>query len=58
MNSSDKLIEQVLILRCQIGDKDALAGLIKRYQAPLRYFISRLSAVRCGHAQFEGLFVG
>ncbi len=44
MNSSDKLIEQVLILRCQIGDKDALAGLIERYQAPLRYFISRLSA--------------
>ena len=44
MSSSDKLIEQVLILRCQIGDKDALAGLIERYQAPLRYFISRLSA--------------
>ncbi len=44
MNSSDKLIEQVLILRCQIGDKDALAGLIERYQAPLHYFISRLSA--------------
>jgi RNA polymerase sigma-70 factor (ECF subfamily) len=43
MNSGDKLIEQVLILRCQIGDKDALAGLIERYQAPLRYFISRLS---------------
>ncbi len=42
MNSSDKLIEQVLVLRCQIGDKDALARLIKRYQAPLRYFISRL----------------
>jgi RNA polymerase sigma-70 factor (ECF subfamily) len=44
MSSSDKLIEQVLILRCQIGDKDALSGLIERYQAPLRYFISRLSA--------------
>lgn len=44
MNSSDQLIEQVLILRCQIGDKDALAGLIERYQAPLRYFINRLSA--------------
>jgi len=44
MNSSDNLIEQVLILRCQIGDKDALAGLIERYEAPLRYFISRLSA--------------
>jgi len=44
MNSSDKLIEQVLILRCQIGDKDAFAELIERYQAPLRYFISRLSS--------------
>ncbi len=44
MSSSDKLIEQVLILRCQIGDKDAFAELIERYQAPLRYFISRLSA--------------
>ncbi len=44
MSSSDKLIEQVLILRCQIGDKDALAELIERYQAPLRYFVSRLSA--------------
>ena len=44
MNSSDQLIEQVLVLRCQIGDKDAFAELIERYQAPLRYFISRLSA--------------
>jgi RNA polymerase sigma-70 factor (ECF subfamily) len=44
MNSGDKLIEQVLILRCQIGDKDALTELIERYQAPLRYFINRLSA--------------
>jgi len=44
MDSSDQLIEQVLVLRCQIGDKDAFAELIERYQAPLRYFISRLSA--------------
>ncbi len=44
MNSSDRLIEQVLVLRCQVGDKDAFAELIERYQAPLRYFISRLSA--------------
>ena len=44
MNSSDQLIEQVLVLRCQNGDKDAFAELIERYQAPLRYFISRLSA--------------
>ena len=34
----------MLILRCQIADKDALAELIERYEAPLRYFISRLSA--------------
>jgi len=53
MSSSDKLIEQVLILRCQIGDKDALAGLIERYQAPLRYFISRLSA---NHETAEDIF--
>ncbi len=44
MNSSDQLIEQVLILRCQIGDKDAFAELIELYKAPLRYFIIRLSA--------------
>jgi RNA polymerase sigma-70 factor (ECF subfamily) len=44
MNESDRLIEQVLILRCQTGDKDAFAELIERYQAPLRYFISHLSS--------------
>lgn len=43
MNSNDKIIEQVLVLRCQIGDKDAFAELINLYQAPLRYFISRLT---------------
>jgi len=42
MNSSDRLIEHILILRCQIGDTDALAELIEQYQRPLRYFISRL----------------
>jgi len=42
MNSSDRLIEQVLVLRCQVGDKDAFAKLIERYNAPLRYFINRL----------------
>jgi len=44
MNESDRLIEQVLILRCQTGDKDAFSELIERYQAPLRYFISHLSS--------------
>jgi len=42
MISIDKLIDQVLLLRCQIGDRDAFAELIERYQKPLRYFISRL----------------
>lgn len=42
MDSREQLIEQMLILRCQMGDKEALAGLIERYQRPLRYFISRL----------------
>jgi len=42
MDSREQLIEQMLILRCQMGDKDAFAKLIERYQRPLRYFISRL----------------
>lgn len=42
MSPSDKLIEQVLLLRCQIGDRDAFADLIERYGRPLRYFISSL----------------
>jgi RNA polymerase sigma-70 factor (ECF subfamily) len=43
MKSSNQIIEQILVLRCQIGDKEALAEIIDRYQAPLRYFLSRLS---------------
>jgi len=42
MNSREQLIEQMLILRCQMGDRSAMAGLIEKYQRPLRYFISRL----------------
>ncbi len=42
MNKAAKLIEQLLLLRCQIGDKDAFAALIERYERPLRYFINRL----------------
>lgn len=42
MNKAAELIEQVLLLRCQIGDKDAFAELIERYERPLRYFINRL----------------
>ena len=39
MNEPEKLAEQVLILRCQIGDKNAFAELIERYGKALRYFI-------------------
>ena len=42
MSSSKQLAEQVLILRCQIGDRYALAELIRRHERPLRYFIVRL----------------
>jgi RNA polymerase sigma-70 factor (ECF subfamily) len=42
MDSAERLIEQVLLLRCQMGDRNAFAELIKRYQEPLRYFINRL----------------
>ncbi len=42
MNRAAKLIEQVLLLRCQMGDQNALAALIGRYERPLRYFISHL----------------
>ena len=42
MNEPEKLAEQVLILRCQIGDRAAFAELIERYGRALRYFINRL----------------
>lgn len=40
---SDRLEENVLILRCRIGDRDALSELIRRYSRRLRYFIGHLS---------------
>jgi RNA polymerase sigma-70 factor (ECF subfamily) len=40
---SDRLEENVLILRCRIGDREALSELIQRYSRRLRYFISHLS---------------
>ena len=42
MKKAAELIEQLLLLRCQIGDKDAFTELIERYERPLRYFINRL----------------
>jgi RNA polymerase sigma-70 factor (ECF subfamily) len=43
MSASDRLEEVVLILRCQVGDRDAFSELVTRYGRPLRYFISHLS---------------
>jgi len=42
MKKAAELIEQLLLLRCQMGDKNAFAELIERYERPLRYFINRL----------------
>jgi len=42
MSSGNRILEQVLILRCQMGDMAALAELIEQYERPLRYFIIRL----------------
>lgn len=42
MGVRDRLIEQVLVLRCQMGGTDAFAELFERYEKPLRYFVSRL----------------
>jgi RNA polymerase sigma-70 factor (ECF subfamily) len=43
MSTNDRLEETVLILRCRVGDRDALSELINRYERRVRYFISHLS---------------
>jgi RNA polymerase sigma-70 factor, ECF subfamily len=42
MKPTQEFIDEVLILRCQLRDRQALAELIDRYQRPVRYFIARL----------------
>ena len=42
MSSDKQLIEQLLILRCQMGDNEAFAQLNERYGRALYYFISKL----------------
>ncbi len=42
MSTNERLIQNILILRCQTGDPGALARLIRQYEKPLRYFINRL----------------
>jgi RNA polymerase sigma-70 factor (ECF subfamily) len=43
MGRNEVLEESVLILRCQTGDREALAELIGRYYRRLRYFIGHLA---------------
>jgi len=42
MDLAKSLAEEVLILRCQLGDRRAFAELIKRYGRSLRYFLRSL----------------
>ena len=42
MKPDGKLVEHLLIIRCQLRDRQALAELIERYGQPVRYFIRRL----------------
>jgi len=42
MKPTQEFIDQILILRCQLRDRQAFAELIDRYQRSLRYFIARL----------------
>jgi RNA polymerase sigma-70 factor, ECF subfamily len=39
---ADRLYERVLVLRCQAGDEAALAELVGRYDARLRYYLRKL----------------
>ena len=41
MDSADRLIEQHLVLRCQLGDREAFQELVRRVDAPLRFFVRR-----------------
>jgi RNA polymerase sigma-70 factor (ECF subfamily) len=42
MKPVEQLLQQVLILRCQLRDRDALTELIQQYERPLRYFVDNL----------------
>jgi RNA polymerase sigma-70 factor (ECF subfamily) len=43
MDSGDRLIEQQLVLRCQLGDREPFQELVRRVDGPLRFFVRRLS---------------
>jgi RNA polymerase sigma-70 factor (ECF subfamily) len=41
-DSTDRLYERVLVLRCQAGDEAAFAELMERYQPRLRYYLRKM----------------
>jgi RNA polymerase sigma-70 factor, ECF subfamily len=41
-DTTDRLYERVLVLRCQSGDERAFAELVERYQPRLRYFLRKM----------------
>lgn len=42
MTPTEKLLEQVLILQCQLGNEQAFYRLVERHEGSLRYFVNRL----------------
>src|SRR5439155_20160187 len=41
-DTTDRLYETVLVLRCQAGDDAAFTELVERYQPRLRYYLRKL----------------
>jgi RNA polymerase sigma-70 factor (ECF subfamily) len=41
-DTTDRLYERVLVLRCQAGDESAFAELVERYQPRLRYYLRKM----------------
>jgi RNA polymerase sigma-70 factor, ECF subfamily len=44
--TSDRLLERMLVIRCQTGDEAALVQLVGRYQSRLGYFIWKMLGSR------------
>jgi RNA polymerase sigma-70 factor (ECF subfamily) len=41
-DTTDRLYERVLVLRCQAGNETAFAELVERYQPRLRYYLRKM----------------
>jgi RNA polymerase sigma-70 factor (ECF subfamily) len=42
MNAADRVIEELLVLRCQAGDQAAFEALVRKYHSPLLYYARRM----------------